>query len=122
VDVVVAQRLARRLCENCKQPVVVPAEHLRGSGFEADDDLSSFEAVGCSRCSQTGFKGRVGLYEVMAVSESIRALALERRPPGDIGAAARAEGMTRLRDDGLTKVNQGETSIAEVTRVLGTSA
>jgi type IV pilus assembly protein PilB len=122
IDCVVAQRLARRLCENCKQPVLVPAEHLQGSGFEADADLASFEAVGCSRCSQTGFKGRVGLYEVMTVSEGIRALALQRQPPDAIGEVARAEGMTRLRDDGLTKVNQGETSIAEVTRVLGTSA
>jgi type IV pilus assembly protein PilB len=122
IDCVVAQRLSRRLCENCKQPVVVPAEHLLGAGFEAEADLPSFEAVGCARCSQTGFKGRVGLYEVMPVSEGIRALALQRQPPDAIGAAARAEGMNRLRDDALIKVTRGETSIAEITRVLGTSA
>jgi type IV pilus assembly protein PilB len=120
IDCVVAQRLARRLCENCKQEILLPAETLAQSGFAVDDDVRAFEAIGCARCSHTGYKGRTGLYEVMTVSEEIRSLTLQRQPADSVAAVAEAEGMGRLRDDGLTKVRRGETSIAEVARVLGT--
>ena len=120
IDCVVAQRLARRLCSTCKKPVSLPAEVLRQSGFKVEDDLEVFEAAGCGRCGGSGYKGRLGLYEVMAISERIRSLTLQRRPADEIAEAAEQEGMGRLRDDGLAKVRRGETSIAEVSRVAGT--
>jgi len=75
------------------------------------------EAVGCSRCGGSGYRGRVGLYEVMTVTERIRALVLEHGSVDDIAAAAEADGMGRLRDDGLAKVRAGLTSIAEIERM-----
>jgi type IV pilus assembly protein PilB len=120
VGCVVAQRLARRLCESCKREVVIPAKVLLDHGFGVREDLRAFEAVGCGRCSH-GFKGRVGLYEVMTVTDEIRALTLERAPADAIAAAGVANGMGRLRDDGLAKVKLGITSVAEVARVTGTA-
>ena len=73
----------------------------------------------CGRCGATGYRGRVGLYEVMAMNEPLRALVLQRAPTSQIAEAARAEGMIRLREDGLEKVRAGVTSLAEVVRVLG---
>ena len=84
-------------------------------------DVEAYDAVGCSRCGGTGYKGRTGLYEVMLVTPEIRALALERRSAEEIAEVAVAQGMRRLRDDGLTKVKHGRTSIAEVARVVGTN-
>jgi type IV pilus assembly protein PilB len=121
IDCVVAQRLARKLCENCKQEVVHSTESLVESGFVVTEDLRAFEAVGCTRCSGTGYKGRTGLYEVMTVSEEIRSLTLQRQPADRVAAVAEADGMARLRDDGLIKVTRGETSIAEIARVVGSS-
>ncbi len=76
-----------------------------------------FEAVGCSRCGGSGYRGRVGVYEVMSVSERIRALILERASVDAMIAVAVREGMRRLRDDGLEKVREGLTSIAEIERM-----
>ena len=76
-----------------------------------------YEAVGCSRCGGSGYRGRVGLYEVMRVSEPIRSLILERASVDDMVASAVEEGMLRLRDDGMQKVREGLTSIAEVERM-----
>ena len=121
IECVVAQRLARRLCEDCRRPVRLSSEELRRSGFDvAATAIDGYEPVGCVRCNHTGFQGRIGIYEVMKVSESIRSLILERASGAEIGAAAAAEGMRRMRDDGLKKVRQGVTSIPEVLRVLGT--
>jgi len=120
IDCVVAQRLARRLCRTCKKPVTLPAEVLRHSGFKVDEDIEVYEATGCGRCGNSGYKGRLGLYEVMTVSEKIRSLTLQRRPADDIAEVAEQEGMARLRDDGLAKVRRGETSVAEISRVTGT--
>jgi len=82
--------------------------------------MDGYEPVGCTRCSGTGYKGRVGLYEVLHVTEGIRSLALRRATPGEIAMFASAEGMTTLREDGLEKVRAGVTSIDEVIRVTGT--
>jgi type IV pilus assembly protein PilB len=120
VDCVVAQRLARLLCEECKKRVTLPAEVMRANGFNVGLDLECFEPVGCPRCGGTGYKGRVGLYEVMWVSETIRSLAVAREPAETIAHAAVHEGMMRLREDGLEKVRRGLTSIAEIARVAGT--
>jgi type IV pilus assembly protein PilB len=120
VDCVVAQRLARRLCEACKKPVVVEGHIVREHGFDVhDQELHVFEAGGCARCGGTGYKGRVGLYEVMTVTEEIRNLAIGRASADAIAAAARRDGMRRLRDEGLEKVRGGQTSFAELARVTG---
>jgi type IV pilus assembly protein PilB len=114
VDCIVAQRLVRMLCNHCKRPQSVPEGVLAEHGLEGAEP---FEAAGCSRCANTGYRGRVGVYEVMTVSERIRALILERASVEEMVAVAVGEGMRRLRDDGLQKVREGLTSIAEVERM-----
>ncbi|MEA2144260.1 MAG: type pilus assembly protein PilB, partial [Solirubrobacteraceae bacterium] len=119
IDAVVAQRLARRLCDECKRRVMLPAEVLRANGFNVGLDLECYEPVGCARCGGTGYKGRIGLYEVMTVSETIRQMAVARDTADAIAHEAVREGMMRLREDGLEKVRRGITSIAEIARVAG---
>jgi type IV pilus assembly protein PilB len=114
VDCIVAQRLVRMLCQHCKRPQSVPESVLAEHGLAG---VEPYEPVGCSRCSGSGYRGRVGLYEVMGVSEPIRALILERASIDEMVAVAEKEGMRRLRDDGLQKVRDGLTSIAEVERM-----
>jgi type IV pilus assembly protein PilB len=121
LDCVVAQRLARKLCPNCKRRTIVSAEVLRENGYKALVDLEAYEPVGCRRCAGSGYRGRLGLYEVMSVSSEVRSLALERRPAEEMREVAVHQGMRRLRDDGLEKVKQGRTSIAEIARVVGSS-
>jgi type IV pilus assembly protein PilB len=94
---------------------------LDEGGFPAAFDLEAYEPTGCRRCANTGYKGRVGLYEVMVVSEDIRKLVLERAPADQIARVAVDQGMRRLRTDGLEKVKQGRTSISEVVRVTGSA-
>jgi type IV pilus assembly protein PilB len=120
VDCVVAQRLARLLCEECKRRTTITSDVMRANGFNVGLDLEAYEPVGCARCGGSGYKGRIGLYEVMWVSETIRALAVAREPSENIAHAAVHEGMMRLREDGLEKVRRGLTSIAEIARVAGT--
>jgi type IV pilus assembly protein PilB len=120
VDCVVAQRLARLLCEECKRRTTITADVMRLNGFNVGLDLEAYEPVGCARCGGSGYKGRIGLYEVMWVSDAIRALAVAREPAETIAHAAVHEGMMRLREDGLEKVRRGLTSIAEIARVAGT--
>ena len=78
VDCVLAQRLARTLCRHCKRRTVLSVDALRGAGFEAVFDIEAYEPVGCARCSHTGYKGRTGIYEVMTLSDTIRAMTIER--------------------------------------------
>jgi type IV pilus assembly protein PilB len=120
IDCVVAQRLARTLCASCKRRTIVPAGVLREHGFQAQFDLEAYEPVGCGRCGGMGYKGRTGLYEVMTITDEMRALTLERAPADRIAEAAARNDMRRLRDDGLEKVKQGVTALAEVARVTGT--
>ncbi len=114
VDCIVAQRLVRELCPHCKRKLKVSEAVL------AEHDLAGaepYEHVGCSRCSGSGYRGRVGIYEVMSVSEKIRSMILEHASVDEIVDVAMSEGMKRLRDDGLQKVREGLTSIAEVERL-----
>jgi len=120
VDCVVAQRLARLLCEECKRRTTITADVMRLNGFNVGLDLEAYEPVGCARCGGSGYKGRIGLYEVMWVSDTIRSLAVAREPSETIAHAAVHEGMMRLREDGLEKVRRGLTSISEIARVAGT--
>jgi type IV pilus assembly protein PilB len=118
VDAVVAQRLARRLCTYCKKRTVLTVDRLKTAGFfDAAFDIEAFEATGCARCGQSGYKGRVGLYEVMTISDEIRELTIDRASADQIRAVAVLQGMKLLRDDGLEKVRLGVTSIQEVSRV-----
>src|ERR1700733_2302445 len=114
VDCIVAQRLVRMLCSHCKRPQTVSETVLAEHGLAG---AQPYEPVGCSRCAGTGYRGRLGLYEVMTVSEPIRALILERASVDAMVTVAISEGMHRLRDDGLTKVREGLTSIAEIERM-----
>ena len=84
-------------------------------------DLEAYEPVGCGRCGNSGYEGRIGLYEVMTITPEIQTMALERRPAEEIADVAVNQGMTRLRDDGLEKVRLGRTSIAEIARVIGSN-
>ena len=111
IDCVIAQRLARRLCTTCKRAVEV--------GLNGGMMAEVYEPVGCARCRQQGYRGRLGLFEVMSVSEEIRSLIVQRAPAGEIGRLAIAQGMRTLREDGLGKVRAGATSLAEIARVTG---
>jgi type IV pilus assembly protein PilB len=117
VDCVVAQRLARKLCTYCKRETTLLAASLTAQGFEAYDDVQGYEAVGCARCNYSGYRGRLGLYEVMLSSDEIRELIVQRASADEIRKVAIGQGMTPLRQDGLEKVALGITSIEEVTRV-----
>jgi type IV pilus assembly protein PilB len=114
IDCVVAQRLVRMLCTHCKRPQQLSEAVLAEHGLTGAQPL---EAVGCSRCGGSGYRGRVGVYEVMSVDERIRTLVLEHGSVDEIAAAAEQGGMTRLREDGMHKVRAGLTSIAEVERM-----
>ena len=119
VDCVIAQRLARRLCERCKRPVEVGDEVLKDLKFPYDhapEELRFHEAVGCERCGGSGYRGRVGIYEMMVVSEEIKEQVLRRVSTGEISRTAERDGMVRLRDDGLLKAAEGATTIEEVLR------
>jgi type IV pilus assembly protein PilB len=114
IDCVVAQRLVRVLCPHCKQPSKAPESLLAEYGLYESE---AFESVGCTRCAVTGYRGRMGIYEVMSVSEEIRALVLSRASVDEIAATAVGQGMRRMREDGIAKVRAGQTSIAEIERM-----
>jgi type IV pilus assembly protein PilB len=117
ITCVVAQRLARALCDACKEPVTITAATLRENGFDANADVEAFGPVGCVRCGSTGYRSRIGMFEVMTMSQPIRELVLQRASAEHIGQVADAEGMRRLHLDGLDKVAAGQTSFPEILRV-----
>jgi type IV pilus assembly protein PilB len=117
IDCVVAQRLARTLCQACKRRTVVSPHALAEAGFGAAADIEAYEAVGCSRCSNSGFRGRLGLYSVMRMTERVKDMTVNMAAQAEITAVARQEGMLTLREDGLSKVRSGQTSLDEVVRV-----
>jgi type IV pilus assembly protein PilB len=119
---IVAQRLVRKLCPECREPIVLDGATLRASGYHVDGDVPGFTSSGCGRCGGSGYRGRVGLYEVMEVGPYLTELIMRRASGKELAAAAVAHGMRRLREDGLDKVRAGVTSMAEVSRVLGTLA
>ena len=117
VDCVVAQRLARKLCSHCKRRIVIPPQALKDADLPAAVEIEAYEPLGCARCNQSGYRGRVGLYSVMGLSERIKEMAVAGSAEAEIGAVAREEGMCTLREDGLGKVRAGLTSLEEVLRV-----
>lgn len=121
---VLAQRLARKVCQKCKKPYQVPAGELRRFGFKAsepDEMVTLYKGEGCDTCRFTGFKGRIGIYELMRVNDEIAELVVKRAPLADIREASKANGMHELREDGLEKVLQGVTTPDEVMRVVFTA-
>ncbi len=122
LDCVVAQRLARTLCQHCKRRTMLDAQLLRDNGFPARHDIEAYEPVGCSRCGQSGYKGRIGLYEVMLLTDEIRDMTIARASADAISEVAVRSGMRRLREDGLEKIRLGRTSLTEVARVTGTGS
>ncbi|MGB4499376.1 MAG: ATPase, T2SS/T4P/T4SS family, partial [Methylococcaceae bacterium] len=118
VNLIMAQRLARRLCEHCKIPANYPDGFLLEEGFKQDElsELKLFKSVGCELCS-AGFKGRVGIYQVMTLSDKMRALILEGGNTMQLANQATAEGINDLRASGLNKVRLGVISIEELNRV-----
>jgi type IV pilus assembly protein PilB len=114
IDCVVAQRLVRMLCPHCKRPANLTESVLEEYGLSG---IQPYEAVGCSRCSNSGYRGRVGIYEVLTISEEIRTQILSHASVDEITATAIAQGMRRLREDGIEKVRAGLTAIAEIERM-----
>jgi type IV pilus assembly protein PilB len=118
VNLIIAQRLARRLCNNCKKAVDIPREALLEEGFKEEvlDELTLYSAVGCDQCAD-GYKGRVGLYQVMPVSEAIGRIIMENGNAMQLAEQASKEGVADLRTSGLKKVQDGTTSLEEINRV-----
>jgi type IV pilus assembly protein PilB len=121
VDVVLAQRLARRLCSRCKEPYQPTAAELHVAGLVADESApvpTLYRPGGCAHCAKTGYRGRLAVHEVMPVTEEIERLIVDRAATEEINRTARAQGMHTLREDGLAKVLLGETTLEEIARVV----
>jgi len=120
VHIITAQRLGRRLCPNCRQPVDIPPVALLSAGFvesDLDGSWQAYTAKGCDICKQTGYRGRVGLYQVMPVTEAIHRIILKNGSTLEIAQQSEREGVLNLRQAGLLKVKQGLTSLEEVLAV-----
>lgn len=119
IDSILAQRLARRLCDRCKEPIEAGPDVVRQMGFDpAGGPMQIWKAVGCRACSETGYRGRVSINEVLLVSEEVQRMAVERRPSDEIKRVAVEQGMLTLRRDGMEKVRLGMTTLEEVLRVV----
>jgi len=116
VNLITAQRLVRRICGNCKEPVTYPQEYLRAAGIDLDEaaSMTFYRGKGCDTCGGSGYKGRQGLYEVMAMSPALRRMILQEASTADLQAQAIAEGMLTLRMDGMQKIARGVTTLEEV--------
>lgn len=120
IECILAQRLARRLCPHCKEEYEVPVDVLRRINFPIDDEKSVvlYRPKGCPKCNGTGYKGRIGVYEVMTINEEIRELCVQRATAEGIKKVAASDGMKTLRQDGFEKVKLGTTSLEEIMRVI----
>jgi len=121
VDCIVAQRLLRKLCTKCKEKYKPEKAELQEAGFPEfvlDEIEELYRPSGCSACAKTGFRGRLGIYEVMRISEEIERMTVERASSEEVKRTALADGMILLREDGLEKARMGITSIQEVLRVV----
>jgi type IV pilus assembly protein PilB len=118
VHLICAQRLIRRVCKDCREEVKVPPQALVDIGFSPQEapKVKIFKGRGCQTCNNTGYKGRVGVYEVMEISESLREMILTGASTLDLKKQAIQEGMLTLRGSGLQKLREGLTTIEEVVR------
>jgi type IV pilus assembly protein PilB len=119
LNCVLAQRLVRRVCDNCKTPVKLTDDLIRESGLSAEFVAANtfYEGTGCIECNGTGFLGRTAISELLNLSDRIRELILERRPASEIKRAAKEEGMNFLRESALQRVAQGVTTLREINKV-----
>ena len=119
LNCILAQRLVRVICSHCKKQVHYDDDFWRESGLDPEKwrDIPVYEGQGCFECSGTGFRGRTSIHELLDLSERIRQMILDRRPPIEIKRAAREEGMTFLRDSAVEKVLQGTTTMREINKV-----
>jgi type IV pilus assembly protein PilB len=118
VILIIAQRLARRLCEHCKTPAYLPEATLIATGFKIEElnTLKIYRPVGCERCTN-GYKGRIGIYQMMTLSDHMRALILEGGNAMQLAELAKSEGINDLRESGLNKIRMGITSLEEIDRI-----
>jgi type IV pilus assembly protein PilB len=118
VNLICAQRLVRRICKECKEPIQMPAQALVDIGFPAEEagDVQLLKGRGCQNCNNTGYRGRVGLFEVMEISDEIRELILSGASALELRRRSIEEGMISLRVSGLYKIREGKTSVEEVVR------
>jgi type IV pilus assembly protein PilB len=124
VTACLAQRLARKICPKCKVPYEVNATELRKFGYRPqspDEVVTVYRGEGCDHCKRTGYKGRLGIYELMRVNDEIRELVVRHAPLADLREAAKANSMHELREDGLEKALNGLTTLDEVMRVVFTA-
>ncbi len=119
VHLVMAQRLARKLCVHCKKPAKIPEPALLEAGFQAEEltGWRPMTATGCEKCNNTGYKGRLGLYQVMPVSDAMREIIMRGGTSIDLARQAAQEGVITMRQAGLRRVKEGATSLDEVLRV-----
>jgi type IV pilus assembly protein PilB len=122
VQAIMAQRLIRTICPNCKEPYDCPEPLLRSIGLAPEDveGITLYHGVGCNRCNRSGYYGRLGIFELMEMNVELRNLTFAKAATGEIREKARSYGMLTLREDGLRKIIQGVTTVEEVARVCGT--
>ena len=118
---ILAQRLVRRICEECKEAYTPKSEELQMIGLSEKDTIKVFKGKGCLACRNTGYKGRIGIYELLLMDADISELVLNQEPGYKIREQARKNGMTTLLEDGIIKIERGETTISEVYETLGTT-
>ena len=118
---ILAQRLVRRICEECKESYVPKTEELQMIGLGEKDTIKVFKGKGCLACRNTGYKGRIGIYELLLMDADISELVLNQEPGYKIREQARKNGMTTLLEDGIIKIERGDTTISEVYETLGTT-
>jgi type IV pilus assembly protein PilB len=120
VDCVLAQRLARRLCSRCKVAYTPEPGSAEAAGFavEGEELPTLFRAAGCEHCGRTGYRGRLALHEIMVVTEEIERVIVQGGSTDEVADIGRAQGMRSLREDGLTKVLSGDTTLEEIARVI----
>jgi type IV pilus assembly protein PilB len=118
VSLIIAQRLARRLCPHCKESVEIPEKVLKEEGFQEEQlqDLQLFKAVGCDSCKE-GYKGRVGIYEVVQINDAMSRIIMDDGNSIEIADQAQKEGFNNLRQSALLKVAQGLTTLEEANRL-----
>jgi type IV pilus assembly protein PilB len=118
MNLIAAQRLVRKICEGCKEPYKVPVTELIEAGFDPADaaSVAPFRGRGCSKCGGTGYKGRLGVFEIMEFTEGVRQLVMTNATVTELRKVAIDEGMYTLRQAGLRKVREGVTTMEEVVR------
>jgi type II secretory ATPase GspE/PulE/Tfp pilus assembly ATPase PilB-like protein len=119
LNCIMAQRLVRTICENCKKQVQYSADVLKESALDPDvwSKVAFYEGTGCLECSGSGYRGRSAITELLDLSDRIREMIINRRPTSEIKRAAREEGMLFLRDAGLSKIRAGVTTLREINKV-----